>query len=84
MLQLTLHVLLIVKFRHRKIKIIVYLLQCELIKKTEKILNVREAQKFDQDLAEQNMINYFIHQSSEDGHAVMSNKMLLVSQWSNI
>lgn len=65
MLQLTLHVLLIVKFRHRKIK------------KTEKILNVREAQKFDQDLAEQNMINYLIHQSIEDGHAVVSNKMLL-------
>lgn len=64
MLLLVLHVLLFVKFLksfHGKIKIIDYLLQWE-------------CPSLDQDLAEQNMKNYFIHQTSEDGHPVMSNK----------
>lgn len=64
MLLLELHVLLFVKFLksfHGKIKIIDYLLQWE-------------CPSLVQDLAEQNMKNYFIHQISEDGHPVMSNK----------
>lgn len=64
MLLLVLHVLLFVKFLksfHGKIKIIDYLLQWE-------------CPSLDQDLAEQNMKNHFIHQTSEDGHPVMSNK----------